>query len=73
VLCLLAPSVWFITQIFLHSCRLLSQTEAGSLPRPGVSGDADKLLELLNSLAAKQSDKVEVDEGLLRKFASGAV
>jgi hypothetical protein len=51
----------------------LSQTEAGSLPRPGVSGDADKLLELLNSLAAKQSDKVEVDEGLLRKFASGAV
>jgi hypothetical protein len=37
-----------------------------------VSGDADKLLELVNGLAAKQSDKVEVDEALLLKFASGA-
>eukprot|EP00882_Tetradesmus_deserticola_P028796 GHRQ01032089.1.p2 GENE.GHRQ01032089.1~~GHRQ01032089.1.p2 ORF type:complete len:168 (-),score=41.16 GHRQ01032089.1:476-979(-) len=49
------------------------QAETGALPRPGVSGDADKLLELVGSLAAKQTDKVELDEALLRKFASGAV
>jgi hypothetical protein len=49
-----------------------SQAEVGSLPRPGVAGDAAKLLEIFNSLAAKQADKVEVDEALLKKFASGA-
>jgi hypothetical protein len=52
---------------------LLSQAETRSLPRPGVSADADKLLGLVNGLAGKQADKVEVDEGLLRKFASGAL
>jgi hypothetical protein len=36
-----------------------------------VSGDADKLLELVQGLAGKAADKVEVDEALLRKFASG--
>ncbi|WIA10070.1 hypothetical protein OEZ85_010280 [Tetradesmus obliquus] len=46
--------------------------EAGSLPRPGVAGDAAKLTELVAALAAKQTDKVEVDEDLLRKFASGS-
>jgi len=49
------------------------QAEQGSLPRPGVAGDADKLLELVNKLAAAKGgdSKVEVDEGLVRKFASG--
>jgi hypothetical protein len=56
----------------VFAALLLPQAEAGSLPRPGVSGDADKLLELVSGLAGKQSDKVEVDEALLRKFASGA-
>eukprot|EP00879_Flechtneria_rotunda_P011893 GHRR01012422.1.p1 GENE.GHRR01012422.1~~GHRR01012422.1.p1 ORF type:complete len:887 (+),score=280.88 GHRR01012422.1:1076-3736(+) len=48
------------------------QAEIDSLPRPGVSEDAEKLLAIFNSLAGKQADKVEVEEGLIRKFASGA-
>jgi hypothetical protein len=53
----------------------LYQAEHGSLPRPGVSSDADKLLELVNKLAAAKGGdaKVEVDEGLVRKFASGVL
>eukprot|EP00879_Flechtneria_rotunda_P024769 GHRR01026278.1.p1 GENE.GHRR01026278.1~~GHRR01026278.1.p1 ORF type:complete len:166 (-),score=44.70 GHRR01026278.1:478-975(-) len=47
------------------------QAEIDSLPRPGVSEDAEKLLAIFNSLAGKQADKVEVEEGLIRKFASG--
>jgi len=48
------------------------QAEQGSLPRPGVTSDADKLLELVNGLASKAADKAEVDEAIVRKFASGA-
>lgn len=52
-----------------------SQAEHGSLPRPGVSSDADQLLELVNKLAAAKGGdaKVEVDEVLIRKFASGTL
>lgn len=69
-LCSTSPTLCFAC---LSPCVPLLpwQAEGGSLPRPGVSGDADKLLELVAGLAAKQSDKVEVDEALLRKFASG--
>jgi hypothetical protein len=40
-----------------------------------VSSDADKLLELVNKLAAAKGGdaKVEVDEALIRKFASGTL
>eukprot|EP00775_Hariotina_reticulata_P006408 gene6408-6639_t len=48
------------------------QAEQGALPRPGVTSDADKLLELVNNLASKAADKAEVDEAIVRKFASGA-
>lgn len=49
------------------------QAEHGSLPRPGQSADGDKLLQLVNKLAAAKAGdaKVEVDEALVRKFASG--
>lgn len=52
------------------------QAEHGSLPRPGVSADGDKLLALVHKLAAAKGgegsgSKVEVDEALVRKFASG--
>jgi hypothetical protein len=38
-----------------------------------VSADGDKLLQLVTKLAAAKGGdaKVEVDEGLVRKFASG--
>lgn len=52
----------------------LQQAEHGSLPRPGVSSDGDKLLQLVHKLAGGKGGegaKVEVDEGLIRKFASG--
>lgn len=51
----------------------MAQAEHGSLPRPGVSADGDKLLQLVHKLAAAKGGdvKVEVDEALVRKFASG--
>jgi hypothetical protein len=54
-------------------CFLCCQAEHGSLPRPGVSADGDKLLQLVHKLAAAKGGdaKVEVDEALVRKFASG--
>lgn len=38
-----------------------------------MSADGDKLLQLVNKLAAAKAGdaKAEVDEGLIRKFASG--
>jgi hypothetical protein len=59
----------------LYHCHLPChplQTANGSLPRPGNVSDGDKLLELVRALnEAKGEDKVELDEGVLRKFASG--
>lgn len=64
---------WYPSQHTLS--RLLPlQVAHGSLPRPGNVADGDKLLELVRALnEAKGEDKVEVDEGVLRKFASGGV
>jgi ubiquitin-activating enzyme E1 len=49
------------------------QAEQGALPRPGSLGDADKVIETVKKMnEARGADaKVELDEEVLRKFASG--